>query len=336
MSRVAAAGLALALARTAAAQDEGLRGPLGPREEWLLAQPRLTLPAVSPHTLPPGRTTLRLRLDWGNDFGWSQDLPGEAPGDRRFLVDGEHRTLDLEIRRGLTGRVDLGLRLPLRWRGGGGLDGVIDAWHGVTTRLGLPDNSRPLFLANRFRVLGRESSGQPLQWTETGSGLGNLELDARWTVARAAPGASQAAIVGRLMAPTATGPFETGRLGVGVQLVGARPVGASWSLGAGVGGTVEGDAAVGGIQYAPRRAHGFLAAEWRTGRRFSLLAETSAASRLVTNLANYPALEWYLHLGARMNLDCGWTLEAAFTENIADQQATTDFGVQLGLIRRLQ
>jgi hypothetical protein len=334
--RLSAAVFAVGAASACLAQDDGIRGPLAPREEWLLAQPRLVLAAVAPDPLAPGRTTLRARFDWGNDFGWSQQHPGELPGDRRFLVDGEHRALDLEMRRGLAPRLDFGLRLPLRWRGPGVLDGVIDWWHGFTSALGLPDNLRSQFLNDRFRVEGRDSAGAPLRWTEAGTGLGNLEADARWALARSADGRSRAALVGRAMLPTATAPFATGSLGGGLQLVGARAAGGRWDFQAGVGGSVESKTEIEGIRYARGRVHGFLAGEWRTGRRFSLLGETSAASRLVTNLAAYPGLQWYLNLGARMNLDSGWTIEGGFSENIAQQQSTTDFAIQVGLTRRLR
>lgn len=101
------------------------RGPIEWREEWLLAQPRLTLPATSPDLLPPGENQLRVDFDWGNDFGWSQEVVGEVPGDRRFLVDGEHGTLGVALRHGMTRRLEVGFRLPVHWRGGGLLDGVI-------------------------------------------------------------------------------------------------------------------------------------------------------------------------------------------------------------------
>lgn len=316
------------------AQQDGICGPLGPREEWLLAQPRLTLPAVGADPLAPGRMTIRARFDWGNDFGWSQRFAGELPGDRRFLVDGDHATLDIEGRRGLGPRLDAGVRVALRFRGAGVLDGVIDFWHGFTKKLGLAENLRSSFLTDRFRVIGRDSAGTPLGWTETGTGLGNVEFDVRCAIARGRR--SRAALVGRVMLPTATGPFATGSLGAGLQVVGTQAVGERWDLHAGLGGTLESRTEVDTLRYERGRAHAFLAASVRTGRRFSLLAETSAASRLVTNLALYPGLQWYLNLGARMNLDSGWTLEGGFSENIAAQQATTDFGLQVGLVRRLR
>src|SRR4029079_10509904 len=169
----------------------------------LLAQPRLTLPSISPDCLPKGRTDLRLDLDWGNDFGWNQDAPGEAPRDRRFLVDGEHRTLALQARRGLRQGLDLSVRLPVEWRGGGVLDGVIDWFHRVT---GFPGNGRNSFLSDGLRVTGRDESRQTVEWSGEGMGLGRLELQARRPAFGAGSSAARAAFVGTLALPTATGP----------------------------------------------------------------------------------------------------------------------------------
>src|SRR5687768_8145658 len=85
------------------------RGPLESRDQWLLAQPVLTLPAIPPDPLPRGRTEVFVDGDWGSDFGWvsSYDVPSEArragrtrvDGDGlRFLVDGEHRSASGVVR----------------------------------------------------------------------------------------------------------------------------------------------------------------------------------------------------------------------------------------------
>src|SRR5262249_10166754 len=96
------------------------RGPTEIRDEQILAQPRL--PALTPDALGAGRSEFRTALLWSNSFGWTQDVSGEAPHDREFLIDGETATLDVTYRRGLSENVDVGARLPLRWRGGGILD----------------------------------------------------------------------------------------------------------------------------------------------------------------------------------------------------------------------
>ncbi|HJS57181.1 MAG TPA: DUF3187 family protein [Vicinamibacteria bacterium] len=323
---------ALAVAGSAQGQPSPLHGPRGVRDEFLLAETRLTMPAVLPDALADGRWLVRARLDWGNDFARDHQPAGEAPSERRYLVDGEHVTLDLELERGLGGGLDVGLRVPLRWRGGGILDRLIDGFHVFTKKLGLPDNDRPLFRRDVFSVEGRDPAGESLSLEGQGAGLGNVEALGRWTFTGGA-GPLRAGFVLRAMLPTGTGPFDAEGVGVGAQVVGARRQG-RWDFGAGLGATHETDREVQGFLYARTRGHAFASAEWRVARRFALVAETTAASRLVTNVDRLPPLAWYLGLGGRLDLDSGLSIEGGFVENIADQQATTDIAFQLALVRR--
>jgi hypothetical protein len=311
------------------------RGPLDVRETWLLAQPRLTLPPVAPDVLPAGASVWRLEGDWGNDFGWNQQAAGEQPAGRRFLVDGEHRTGAIALRRGVGSRWDLEARLPIQWRGAGFLDHVIDAFHGFTRKLGLPDNERGRFERDRLRVLGQRQDGQPLAWSGgPGTALGRLELSSRVRLGAPAPHGWTWALVPRVTLPTGTGTFGAPGLEAGLQLAAARPLGARWDVFTGVGATA-GRRDWQGLRYRRARVHGFAALEWRPARRVSLLAQVDAASRLVTDIAAYPGLQSYLRLGASFDVDARVTLSAGFTENISDQQATTDFGVFAGLSLRL-
>jgi len=312
------------------------RGPVEGREEWLLSQNLLTLPAFSPYARGRGRTQVRLHFDWGSDFGWDQDLAGEEPGDRRYLVDGEHRTLDVDVRHGIGERVALAVRVPVRWRGGGLLDPIIDAFHRVVTKpLGLPDNGRPRFLQSRLRILGRDEEGRPVRWTApAGTGIGDVELSAAWTVHR--PSETDGwtgALAGRLTLPTGRGPFESSGLAAGVQYAAARPLGGRVDVYLGAGGVAFTDRQAHGIRHAPARAHVFSALEWRPARRLSLLVQADGSSRLVTNLARYPGVQSYLRIGAKVDLPQGLGLEGGFVENLAVQDVTTDFGIFLGLSR---
>ena len=334
-------GTALVLPGAGAAQTaethSGPRGPFEAREGWLLAQNRLSLPATTPDALAPGETRLRVDLDWGNDFGWSQPIAGEVPAGRRFLVDGEHSTLGLEARHAVREDLSVGVRVPLHWRGPGALDGVIDWWHRVLAPLGVPDSGRTRFASHRFRVLGRDQELQPVVWEgRPGYGLGDVEMDARWTVRGAGSGGNRwrGALVARAALPTATGPFDSSGAALGVQAVGARGLGSAFDVYLGAGATVSSESDAQGIAYEPVRIQGFLALEWRAGRRWSVLAETSAAGRLVTNLDSYPGLQSYLRMGTKIDLSPRWRLEAGFTENLVDQNATTDFGIFSGIVRR--
>jgi hypothetical protein len=303
------------------------RGPGEIRDVQLLAQARLTLPAVAPLTTPRGAWAFELSGLWASSFSWTQDEPGETPGDRRFLVDGEALRLDATLRRGLGRDVDVGLRVVVLDRSGGTLDGLIDWSHDVANA---PDGDRPLFRRNAFRVEGVTTGKEPFSWSERqGAGIGNLELEARWRALDGAGSSASAALVGRVSLPTGTGPFEGNGLAGGGQLVVEAPLGRAWNVFGGLGATVQDPGPVNGVAYEPLRGHAFLALEWRPWRRLSLVAETDAASRLVENIDSYPGLHWVLNVVGRVDLGAGARLDLGFTENLMSQQATTDFAFYL-------
>lgn len=325
--------LALAAAAPAAnAQSSGPRGPAEIRDEHVFAQPRLTLPALSTATTPAGSWALSVSALWSNSFSWDQDRPGEDPVLRRYLVDGETLTLDATLRRGLRRDLDVALRLPLRWRGGGAMDPLIDWWHRVG---GFPDGNRPDFVRDAFRVEGLTTGYRPFSWTEdTGSGLGDAEIEARWRAVDRGPDSPSAALVARASLPTGTPPYDGNGFGGGLQLVATSPLGRRFAVHAGLGGTAQDAGPVRGIEYEPARAHGFLALEWVASRRLSLVAETDTATRLVRNVLHYPGTHWMLNVSGRVDLGARTRLDLGFTENLMDQRSTTDFALYAALSLR--
>ena len=325
--RLAGCALAAALVPMAALAQAARRGPLEVREEFLLAQPRLTLLSASPDPLPAGETRLALGLDWASDFA----LKGAEPNLTHF-VDGEHRTLAVDLRRGITPRVTLGLRVPVRWRGAGVLDGLIDGWHRIT---GLPDNDRGLYPRNQFVIEGRDAlgGGELEIGDETGTGLGNVELSGLWALRRGPQGLA-VSLIARAELPTGTGPFEGTGAHAGAQAVAAHPLGRSVDVYFGAGATFFAREDRDDLDYARWRAHGFVTLEWRAARTLSLLIETGAASRLIENIADYPGLQMYFRMGAKLDLGQHWRLEGGFLEGVASIQATSDFGLQAGVGRR--
>jgi hypothetical protein len=310
------------------------RGPAEIRDEQVLAQSRLTLPALSPDTLGSGVSEVRAAFLWSNSFGWTQDVPGEHPQERDFLVDGETATVDVTYRRGLSENVDVGGRLPLRWRGGGILDGLIDWYHDLVGLRGRHDGDRPLFLRDAFRVEGSSTGGRPFSWdADTGFGLGNVELETRWRFLRSPDGLT-AALAGRVGLPTGTRPFDGNGVSFGLQALGARRLGRAFDVFFGLGATVESAEEVRGVGYEPVRGHGFLAFEWRLGRSWSLVAETDAGTRLIRDIERYPGGHWIVNVGAKVDLSRRTRLELGFTENLMNQISTTDFALHGGVVLR--
>ncbi len=279
-----------------------------------------------------GRWIVRTSLLWLNSFSWTQDVPGETPYDRRFLIDGESRTLDFEVRHGLRADLDVGLRVPLRWRGGGELDHVIDVWH---RWLSLPSGNRADFRRDAFRVEGLTTDGRPFSWNdEFGTGLGNLEGAGRWRFHDGGREGWTAALEARVALPTGTGPFAGDAFGFGLQAVAVKRLARSLDLFLGAGTTLQDDGPVRGIVYEPLRGQLFAALEWRPARRLSLVGETNVASRLVDNVDHYAGLHWMVNVGGRLDVARSTRLEIGFTENVAHQLSTADFGIHIGLVWR--
>jgi hypothetical protein len=277
---------------------------------------------LSADPLARGETFARLDLDWGNDF---------ARRTSRHFFDGEHRTLALTLRHGVTPSLTLGARLPVQWRGGGFLDRFADWIH----KLGFPDNGRPQFPRDELFVRGVSSQGELLEWEgRSGTGLGKLELEAKLAPLRRESSRLVVAVVGLAALPTGTGQFSAGGVEGAAQLVAAVGLGERWDAYAGAGLAFGGEPRAEGFEYDSTRGFAQLGVEWRFARRWSALAQLDAGDRLLSNVADYPGLQSYLRLGFKFDVGGRTTLEGAFSENLKHQQATTDFGVYMAVARR--
>lgn len=306
------------------------RGPILIREEWTLAQMRLTLPPTSPDPLPEGMTEVRFVVNRGSDFGWNQTTKGETPRIRRFLVDAEHQTTEVQWRTAVSRRWSVGVRLPVQYRGAGFMDGILDAYHEIT---GVMTNIREAFFNDRYRVEGFLDGGEPFSWNDSkGWGLGNLEVDAHYAfVLPRCRRDWRAAVIGRALLPTGTGPFAAGSVDLGLQVVAAKRIANRLDLYGGVGATWFSDRTLRGITYQRVRANVFLALEWQVNQSWSLILDTWYTSRLIEDIWRYQEAQWYVDFGAKIDLSRNCMLEVGFTENFENQQTTVDFGVFVGL-----
>jgi hypothetical protein len=226
--------------------------------------------------------------------------------------------------------VTLEARLPLLWRGGGVMDGLIETWHEL---LGLPNGNRADFPRDRLIVRALDDQRRELRWPGgDGAGLGGLEVGARWSSSRRDSGWT-GALDGRVRLPTGTAGFGGGGVQLGGQVLAARTLGRAADLYFG-GGLVLGPRSSGDtVVYTVARPQGFLALEWRPWSPVSLLVEVNAAGRLIDNVTSFPGRHVNLRVGAKVDVARGWTVEGGFTEGLHPVSATTDFGVMAGVQR---
>ena len=181
----------------------------------------------------PARGPSRSPAYWANSFSWTQDVPGEDAGgpalpDRR----GGARPRRRRCAGGCAPNLDVALRVPLQWRGGGTLDGFIDWWHRFAH---VPDGERPLFLRNAFRVEG-DDHGRAAVLLDRRHGDGARQRGARdrATASATAPAHRPPRLSSDVLRfPTGTGPFAGHGLGGGGQLVADLPLSRSFDLYAG-------------------------------------------------------------------------------------------------------
>ena len=308
------------------------RGPIEVRDNYLLAQPFLTLPAVSPDTLGCGRTSIRAQAVWSNTFGWRQTQTGETPAIRYFLVDGETRTGEVTVAHGFTRNLDLGARVAVHWRGGGISDDTIDTFHEVLSFLGLTDNKRADFRRDAFRVEGlREDGGSFDANQDKGTGLSNLELFGKWRFVDGGRDGWSWALIGRATVPTGSHPFDPEGYEGAAQVAGARRLSCDWDVFLGAGAIGRTETEFQGMKFSDVVGHVFVALEWRFAPRWSLLVESDYSTTLSDGIQRYDVDRWYLDLGAKVDLGNHATLEVGFVENLISQQTTLDFGLHLGI-----
>ena len=121
LAALSVAGSVGATLAAPAAEEPRYLGPLAQRDYQPLMLPLLSPPFEAPATSPPGRFRLVTTLAESNSILDSDD---DEPS--RIFGDVETSLLTLDLRRGLSKRVEAGVVLPIVYRWGGFLDPPIE------------------------------------------------------------------------------------------------------------------------------------------------------------------------------------------------------------------
>lgn len=155
--------------RHSASPAEVVRGPLATRQQHPIS---LTLFAFRPRravTQPKGELGVAGQLSWSSIEEVAKN-PDWAPG-QEVAIDGETTRAVLRARYGLAERTDLELELPLLYATGGGVDGLIEAWHRLFS---LPNGAREENEDGRYEM--RVADGPDVLYELEGNRIGLQDI----------------------------------------------------------------------------------------------------------------------------------------------------------------
>lgn len=136
--------------------------------------------------LPPGKADLRTILDYASNYVEDSN-PRES-----ILLDGESARLTLDARYGITRDFEVGAAIPYVVRGGGFLDSFIIDYH---KSLGFSQGGRDQAPRNRLLTQYQKDRQTLLRVSESGGGIGDVQLTGGFQLYRGGEKLSRAAAV---------------------------------------------------------------------------------------------------------------------------------------------
>jgi hypothetical protein len=275
--------------------------PLSLPNQFILNSVHLTGAPESAAVIGEGSYLLETRFSVTNSFVTEEG----------YVVDAEQRTTELALRAGVAKNLELGLTLPILWRGGGVFDHTIRQWHDT---FDLPDGERETVPDDQYLVEGETKDGR-FSLENEGFSLGNLKAELKQQLLGGWDEIGWQAQVGsRLSLPTTREGF--GHRGLDASLSGAMGyLGASWELSIGGALLFYGDRTLGGLSYDTWHGEGFLSAEIELWSHVEVLLGLYGGQQSVNNVEGLPAGFLYLDTGLRVGLGGGQSVVFLVREN---------------------
>ena len=265
--------------------------------------------------------------------GYSNIFEQDSAATHVLFVDMERLTTALTVRRGVSGRLELGGRATLESTGAGFLDETILAWH---HRWGFGQANRDRFPQNAYRQLLSDGQGRVFLDRPAGTlKLRDLRAFAKWAAWRSTDGRSLLSLRSVLRIPT-IGPLEGN----------GRPDGALmalWRQGIGdwyAHGILGFSVSPASPELAPvLRGHsGFLslAVERSLGATLAAVVQLQVQTAQLRSFHHreLDRAPTNLLLGVAGTLGESWTWDAALQEDVPADTPAADFTVTLRIGRR--
>jgi hypothetical protein len=295
--------------------DAPPRGPIRLEDRFTLSISRLTFSPDSARIIEARKTRLR------TSFSASNTINRKG---RSFLIDSEDRDLTLELTHGLSESVEIGLSVPIIWRGGGVLDSAIFEWHSL---FGLPQGPRDDadIEDNEYTVTGLTDEGDRFSIASKGVRLGDIRTRIKYQLFDK-PLISSAL---ELKLPTGSSAYGS----TGVDLLASLHMEQRYmdfafhsAIAYSFYGAPDNDQ----IRYQRHRAYSALHIEYMPYQSLSLLVGLILNSNLVQDIERFPNYQLYLDLGFKFAVSDSIEVEFLIRENPAPDQGSSDITGHLG------
>ena len=297
------------IAQAGAGENQGV-GPIQIQNQYFFALLHTSLRPTRASTLAEDESVLRTGFSWSNT----------AVAEDNFVTDVETRVLDLSVQRGISDRTEVGLRIPLVWRGGGRLDRFIDSWH---RDLSLPRGDRRRLDDDNFEVSGRNSDGSHYHFSQEGWALGEVELSSKYLLSAGDGESPTVALEGGIGLPTARASFGQRALDFSLSLFASKRIG-RYIIYSGAGAFFYTDTSVNGVQFLPVHFEGFVQGEYQWTDTWSLNIGLYSSSKTVDDIRGHPGYSLYLDCGVQKRLSENTIAQVLLRENPAPGSGTVD------------
>ncbi len=314
----------LVIAPAASEPPQAVRsGPIPIRDQHPLSFYHASFSPESPGVLEAGEFRARTAFNWSNTLN-----------NRRgsYRIDAETRLVEFGLRYSPYARLELGIGVPLLWRGEGVADSTIDNWHQA---FGFPRADRDIVPDNEFALRGDNQDGTRFNLTPQGTRVMNLVLDAKYEIIPRTKDASQWSALIRLGIPVPQNAYTQQGIDLGATLLGQMSpevTNLDWlTLYFGAGYMHFTDEETDGLAFKHNHFFSFLQFETEPFGSIPVLLGLVYQSPLVNDVEKFPDYAVYLDLGTRFGLTDRTYGELLLRENISSQDGTADITVMFAL-----
>lgn len=300
-------------------------GPLNVRGQSPFQMLHLSLSPSAPSTLSAGKWEAQFLATWVNRWTISEG---------RYFIDNETLRMAARVKYGLTEHLQVGIEVPVLWRGGGIMDSMIDRFHKT---FGLSRARRDEFPNNRFRVEFDHKDGSKFVMDEDDAGIGLQDIVVSAQATMTCGNNYWPAMALGFSASLPTGKdeklFGSGGSDLNVALILAKQVG-NFYLYLNGGYTRFGTNEIGGVELKEGQWTLFTGLEYRIWKKTSLILQNLINSAAAKDFFEFSEYTDEIAWGIKSEFSPGWMIEFAVIENIINFKNSPDFGVHAGVSYR--